>query len=75
VKHEGQLELKVEVNATIQNWEKEVLLPFLVAFSTQGKSSVIDPIKKHPLYSRDILRAVMKLAIMTKRKMKSLYSH
>jgi hypothetical protein len=48
------------------------LLPLLVTFSSQGESSVIESIKKHSLYTRDVLRAVMKLAIVTKREMRSI---
>jgi hypothetical protein len=46
------------------------LLPLLVAFSSQGKSSVIDPIKNHPLYTKDILRSIMKLAIVSKQELR-----
>jgi hypothetical protein len=48
------------------------LLPFLVACSSQGKSTAIKSIKKHSLYTRDVLLAVMKLAIVTNRELRSI---
>jgi hypothetical protein len=48
------------------------LLPLLVTFSSQEESSVIEPIKNHPLYTKDILRSIMKLAIVLKQEMREI---